>query len=571
MTSPTANEVELRKRGRPRRPPNMAAALGSAMLAAALTLGSGVVAHAWPSDRYRAKPVEFFREILGVEPWEKQVEIIEAVRDNTRVAVKAGHKVSKSHTAAGVALWFYESFEDARVVMTSTTSRQVDQILWRELKKMHANAGRCVACKEENKRRALRFEAPLPKPCPHSFLPDGEPRELARTGLKATDFREVVGFTAREAEAVAGVSGHNLLYILDEATGIDRAIFEAIEGNRAGGARLLMFSNPTKTDGEFYDAFDAKKDFYKTISISSEDSPNVKTGQLVVPGLATREWVEEKKREWGADSALYAVRVKGEFVLNEVGKIISIHAIGEAEKRWFEVAPDTTSRLHVGIDPAGVGLDGDEGIYCFRRGLRMLGMLEFRGLTEDLYLHHLLEALKRHASPRELPPIVKVDREGSIGAKVFYRLRAHLDGLAEGTRPPFELVGVASSMNAMREPEVYGTVRDELWASAAQWIRDGGAIVTDSKLAKELHTPEWYTGVRNKQKVTSKDDLRKALQRSPDRADALCLAVWEVPSLMHPREPGAAPAPYEPPPVQVSAYDLPTGIDPYDLGGGGYT
>lgn len=543
----------------------MATALGSAFVAAALTLGSGIATHTWPSPRYRDQPVAFFNEVLGVEPWEKQIEIIEAVRDNPRVAVKAGHKVSKSHTAAGVALWFYESFEDARVVMTSTTSRQVDQILWRELKMMHARAGRCVACKREDREKVARFEQPGPRPCAHSLLLDGEPRELARTGLKSPDFREVVGFTAREAEAVAGVSGKNLLYILDEATGIDEAIFAAIEGNRAGGARLLMFSNPTKTTGEFYAAFDSKKEFYKTISISSEDSPNVKSGIDTIPGLATRDWVEEKKREWGPESALYTIRVKGDFVLNEVGKIISIHMLGEAERRWLDGGTDA-SRLHIGIDPAGVGLDGDEGLYAFRRGQRMLGLLPFRGLTEDLYLFHLLEAIKVHSTPRELPPIVKIDKEGAIGSKVYNRLRAHLDSLPEG-RPTFELVGVASSANAMREPEVYGTVRDELWASCAQWIRNGGAVTPDTKLAKELTTPEWFTGVRNKQKVTPKDDLRKILGRSPDRADALCLAVWEVVSLVHTREPGAPPEREEPEPVAATAYDLPEAIDPYALEG----
>lgn len=546
----------------------MATALGAAFVSAALVLGAGVVAHSWPSERYREKPVEFFREIIGVEPWSKQVEIIEAVRDNPRVAVKAGHKVSKSHTAAGIALWYFSSFPDARVVMTSTTSRQVDTILWRELKMMHARSGRCVDCKKVDAEKVARFEQPGPRPCPHSYLLDGVPRELARTGLKS-DFREITGFTAREAEAVAGVSGRNLLYILDEASGIDDAIFDAIEGNRAGGARLLMFSNPTKTSGAFYKAFDGKE-AYKTVSISSEDSPNVQAGREIIGGLATREWVEEKKREWGEDSALYCVRVKGDFVLNEVGKIISIHALSESEKRWAEGTADT-SRLHIGLDPAGVGLDGDEGVFAFRRGLRMLGLLAYRGLSEDLYLFHLLEAIKVHASPRELPPIVKIDKEGAIGAKVYYRLLAHLNSLRDGERPPFELVGVASSAGALREPEIYGTVRDELWASCAQWIRDGGAIVSDAKLTKELHAPEWFTGVRNKQKVTPKDDLRKALERSPDRADALCLAVWEVPSLMHPREPGAAQPREDAEPIAaVTAYDLPTAIDPYDMGGGGY-
>ena len=54
----------------------------------------------------------------------------------------------------------------------------------------------------------------------------------------------------------------------------------------------------------------------------------------MIPGLAGREWIEEKREEWGEDSPLYLVRVKGEFAVAEDGKIFSIHAIAEAEKRW---------------------------------------------------------------------------------------------------------------------------------------------------------------------------------------------------------------------------------------------
>lgn len=530
----------------------MATALGSAFVAAALALGTGIVAHSWPSDRFRAKPVEFFQNVLGVEPWSKQIEIIEAVRDHKRVAVKAGHKVSKSHTAAGIALWFYESFEDARVVMTSTTSRQVDQILWRELKMMHARAGRCSACKAEDRRKVERHEMPGPRPCPHSFLLDGEPRELARTGLKSPDFREVVGFTAREAEAVAGVSGKNLLYILDEATGIDDAIFEAIEGNRAGGARVLMFSNPTKSEGEFYNAFDSKKAFYKTISISSEDSPNVISGTDTIPGLATREWVQEKIEEWGKDSPLYKVRVLGEFVLHEDGKILSIHAIGESEKRWLDASSE--GRLCIGIDPAGSGVGGDESCFASRRNLKILSLIAKRGLTEDGHLAHLLAILRDQRRPGDELPLVVVDCEGAVGDIVWRRLREYAD-----THPnEFEVLPVRASSGATRQPQNYDRTRDELWANLAQWILQGGAVIPDTKLAKELHAPEWVEKLASaKQKVTPKPELRKKLGRSPDRADAVALAVW--PRIEDP----ANPSPPPPPPPPPSPDPEFASLDPY--------
>lgn len=500
----------------------------------------------FPSPRYREDPVSFFREVLGVEPWSRQVEVLEAVRDHPRVAVSSGHKVSKSHTAAGVALWFYCSFDDARVVMTSTTSRQVDQILWRELRMMRARSGRCVACKAEDP-DGFR----IPRPCPHSTLIEGEQGELARTGLKSPDFREVVGFTAREAEAVAGISGSNLLYIPDEASGIDDAIFEAIEGNRAGGARIVMFSNPTKNEGEFYEAFHGKSRFYKTIRISSEETPNVLEGRVLIPGLATREWIEEKKQEWGEESAQYKIRVKGEHATHEDGKIFSVHTITQAEQRWADTAE--AGRLFVGLDPAGPTGSGDPTVMSPRRGVKQLALLEFRGLDENGILAHLLGVLKRYRLPRETPVVV-YDREGEIGHKVHVLLKQYAEDPVH--RGAFELAAVRASDKAFRQPHIYDRVRDELTANLEGWIRDGGAIVEDVKLSAEMHQMEWKPDHRGRLKVTPKVDIRKNLGRSPDRYDALALSVWEPLSL---REGVPASVAQE---ATRESRDIPT-LDPY--------
>lgn len=470
----------------------------------------------FPDPKYAADPVRFFREILGVEPWSRQVELIEAVRDHDRVAVCSGHKVSKSHSAAGIALWFYASFRDARVVMTSTTSRQVDQILWRELRMLRARSGVCLACKVDG--------TATKRPCPHSALIDGDQGELARTGLKAPDFREVVGFTASEAEAVAGISGLNLLYIADEASGIDDVIFEAIDGNRAGGARLLMMSQGTRNSGTFYEAFTSKSRFYHTLRISSADTPNYHARAVVVPGLATYDWVEEKREEWGEDSPLFKIRVLGQHAEFEEGKIFSVHRIGEAESRWAET-PDT-GRLFVGLDPAGEKGLGDETCFALRRGCKLLALRVFRGLNDDQHLVTLLVLLAEHKRNNELPVVV-LDRDGEIGAKLATKLREHLDVDAKA----FEFIGVRASERAVRKPAIYDRVRDELAANLDGWMRDGGAILEDAKLAKELHALEWKQAVTGRLKLTPKDELRKALGRSPDRYDALALSVWEPLSL----------------------------------------
>jgi phage terminase large subunit len=518
VTSSNTAEVYERRVGRPRNAERERGRFGEAL---ALRIRTDLVNHTslrFPSNQYAARPVEFFREILGVEPWSRQIEIINIVRDYKRVAIRSGHKVSKSHTAAGIALWFYCSFPDARVVMTSTTSRQVDQILWRELRMLRARSGRCLACKLEDP-EGLR----IPRPCPHSALIDGEQGELARTGLKAPDFREIVGFTAREAEAVAGISGRNLLYIVDEASGVGSDIFEAIEGNRAGGARIVMFGNPTRNEGEFYEAFYSKATHYQTLTVSSEETPNVVEGYDVVPGLAGREWIDEKRIEWGENSPLYTIRVKGQHALAEEGRIFSIHTITMAEQRWADT-PDA-GRLFIGLDPAGESGSGDETVFSARRGMKQIFLRAHRGLNEEQHLMQLLAYVAQLKLPRETPVVV-LDREGSIGSRLFSTLRNYAE-----TMRVFDVVGVRASDKAVRRAQVYDRMRDELAANLEQWFRDGGAILEDAKLEAELHVFEWKQAVNGRFKLTPKDQVRKLIGRSPDRYDALALSCWEPLSL----------------------------------------
>lgn len=531
MTTSIAVEVGGRKsRARPR-----ATASPLRLLTFADDIESGLNARRdivsrvrFPSPIYQRDPAAFFRNVLGVEPWSRQVEVIEAVRDCDRVAVSSGHKVSKSHTAAGIALWWYSSYADARVVMSSTTARQVDQILWRELRMLRARAGRCVRCKHDDPDGHV-----IRTPCPHSALIEGDLGDLARTGLKSNDFREVVGFTAREAEAVAGISGNRLLYLIDEASGVPDLIFEAIEGNRAGGAKLVMFGNPTRNEGEFYDAFHSKSKLYRTFRISSEESPNVVQRRVVIPGLATYDWIEEKKIEWGEKSPIYQVRVKGQHPTYEQGKIFSLHTIGQSQERWHETP--ASGRLFVGVDPAGESGQGDETAISVRRGLKQIALIVQLGLNEDQILVLIRQTIAAHKLPRETPVVV-IDREGSIGSKLNKAARAYVDEHSN----EFELVALSASNSAIRQPTLYDRLRDELVANFEQWIRDGGAVLDDDKLVKEMHAFTYKQNVKGFLKVTPKDQIKKDIGRSPDRFDATALSVWEALSLQE--VPGASPA-----------------------------
>lgn len=536
----------------------------------------------WPNAKYRDDPVGFARDILGVDPWSGQIKILEAIRDHKRVAVRSGHKVSKSHSAAILAQWFCCSWPDARVVMSSTTSRQVDAILWLEVSKLIARGGRCLACKAEYQAmldagvHQLDADERLPKPCPHSSMilqAGDELGRMAKTGLKTADFRSITGFTAKQAEGVAGISGKNLLYIVDEASGVPDEIFEAIEGNRAGGARIVLFSNPTRTDGEFYEAFHKKKELYHGIRISSAETPNVVEGRVVIPGLAEREWVEEKKLEWGEDSPQYKVRVEGEFPIGEDGRIFTIKAILTAEQLWPEVEAD--GRLFVGFDPSGEAGTGDEMAFVPRRGRKAMRIDIHRGLNEYEALLELLLLLVDLRDDGE-KPVVVVDVEGEVGAKVLKALREYeeeapqdsklrefldankghaLGAFIGGSKQVhFEIVAVRASerVKSKAKAKTYHRLRDWLAGNLAEWLRgepgqdNGGAIPEDAKLSAELHCLVWVKVDGGPLQLMPKTEIRKILGRSPDRYDALALSVWE-PRWLH--DDGEDDAPPTPPPA----------------------
>lgn len=512
----------------------------------------------WPSARYRSDPVGFFRDILGIEPWSTQREVLESVRDNPRTTWKSGHRVSKSNTASGCGLWFYSSFDDARVVMSAPVARQVDDILWRETAMMKKRGGVCLAC---------RAEGVTERPCPHSALIDGKLGKRAATGLVSDNFREIKGYTAKDVEAITGTAGKNLFFVFDECSGIPDEIFEGLEGNRAGWAsdgpgtvRVLYTGNPTKTSGEFYESHNGKSKYFHCITTSSEDTPNCREGRVVVPGLATKEWVDEKKEMWGEESALYLIRVKGEFAEREDGKIFSVAAIVDAESRWADTKAE--GRLFVGLDPAGESGTGDEAVFAPRRGQKLLELVAFTGLSPAAHLVHALGIVERLGRRREKPVIV-LDREGAVGAKVYGEFLRFLE--ERKGEEPFELVAVRASDRAVRQPHVFDRMRDELTANLEGWMREGGAIPEDSKLAAELHVWEWeqqaHTG--RLKLVPQKKVLRRRdqLGRSPDRYDALALACWVPLSLRDGVPPSARRGPEPAEELAEHAFDPYAGAD----------
>lgn len=475
----------------------------------------------WPSVRWQKDPVGFATLILGVRLWAFQVEFLEAIRDHRHVAVAGGRKIGKDFAVAVAALWWFASFELARVILLAPTAKQLDGIAYREIRMLFAQTGRCADCK---------FADPEgPRPCPHSAVLTGHAGMLARTGVRTDDFREIVGHTAISEGGLRGMSGARILAIEDEASDIKDEFDTALVGNLAGAdCHRVLISNPTRTTGFFFRAFHDERHLYKTLQVSTETNPNVIEGRDAFRGLAGREWIAERELAWGRGSANWLANVEGEFVKAEAGQLFTLEAVSAAELRWEEAPAD--GPLVVGVDPAGDTHDGDESAFAVRRSRKVLALHTRRGLSPDGILEEVRGLIRAHRSTRDHDvPLVVVDRDGPVGARVYdvlnaYRLRD------ERTEKELRVVGFRGGDSPRgRLGEIYRYTRDALFGGLVDAFREGLAIPVDAKLEAELVSLRWDDGERGRSRLVPKSEIKDRLGRSPDRLDALALCTWTDP------------------------------------------
>lgn len=416
--------------------------------------------------------------------WSRQRDIFNAVARHRRVATRSGHKVSKSNSIAALALWWVCTRPRAKVVLSSTVGEQLKNILWPELVRLHREA-----------------RAPL----------GGKLSTDYHGGLWFPDDRAVIALKSEDTkpESFAGISSPHLLYLIDEASGFPDALLEAAWGNTASNGTIAAFSNPTRTSGWFYEAFHGQRGTWVTLHIDSRESPNI-TGEAEVPGLARQEWVDETARHFGEDSPTFAVRVKGDFPRAGDCVVVALGLLEAALSR--DPSRITDGPLRLGLD---VGRTGDDpSVLCPVRGQRVLPLTETRNREGDEVAGWVLEQV-RALKPTE-PPEVRIDVIG-IGASVYDHLK-HADEVR------------AVAVNVSTSPldgERYVTTRDEVWFSGATFMKEGGALPADDReLHGELTAARYKFDGRGRYVVESKDEMKKRLKRSPNRADAFNLAVY---------------------------------------------
>ena len=272
-------------------------------------------------DAYRDDPVGFVEQVLGhPPPYDKQRDILRTVAGERRTSVVGANGSGKDWAAARAILWWLATRRQAIAVATGPTQRQVEQIVWRELR---------AAWKASQVDLGGR---------------------LSGSQWNIADDRYAIGFSTNKADNLQGFHSPELLVVVTEAHAMPQDQMEALK--RLYPARMLLTGNAFSRDGEFFESHHTKRHIYTGVTISVYDTPNFTGENGGAPGMPTEEDVEERKLDWGEDHPLYQGSILARFPDMLDDSLLSRSAIEAAVARWEGQVPSPST---------GEGEDGGEG------------------------------------------------------------------------------------------------------------------------------------------------------------------------------------------------------------------
>lgn len=419
--------------------------------------------------RWSSSPLDFVREAFKAEPEPWQAEVLVDLPNYPKIAIKSGHGVGKTTLEAWAIIWFVLFHAPCKVPCTAPTAHQLKDILWPEIRKW------------------LNI---LPDSISNAF-------ELTSDRLSITEDVFAVARTARKEnpDAFQGFHSENILFVVDEASGVEEVIFEVAQGALSTpGARVIMAGNPTKTSGYFYRAFHANRDMWKTYTVSCFDSSRV-----------SPDYIENCKREYGEDSNFYRVRVLGEFPESGDMQFISTAAVD----RCFDMEDQTWHAFPMvaGLDVARHG--DDTSVFIIRQGRKVHEVLQWR--IDDL----TTLATKAAHTVRQYPQIkqLAIDTVG-MGQGVYDML---------GKQGFENILQPVNAGAAAFESDKFLNLRAEMWFKMRSMILEGMDLPRSERMMTDLTGLQYDYDAKQRLRLEKKSDMKKRGLPSPDIGDALAM------------------------------------------------
>lgn len=438
--------------------------------------------------KYRKDPIMFAKEVLKFTPEPYQKEMLMDLADFPKVSVKSGQGIGKTASEAVAALWFLSCFPFARVVATAPTAQQLNDVLWAELNKWIS--------------RSDILKTILHWTKTYVYVDGYERRWFA------------VAKTASQPENMQGFHEDNMLFIVDEASGVEDEIMEAVLGTLSGNNnKLLMCGNPTRISGTFYDSHTRDRALYKCHTVSSLDSKRT-----------NKENIEMFKRKYGEQSNVYRVRVLGEFPAQEDDVFIPLPLIERSV--MTEVEAEKINHVSIGVDVARYG--DDETVISTNVGGAIKIPVVRHGQSLMTTVGDIVIVYKKliAENPTYKGVItINIDDTG-LGGGVTDRLE---EVKTEQMLRRMEIVPVNFGMKPPQDgsEEHYEDISTYMWATIKTLMENKEiSIENDEELVAQFSVRKYSITSNGKIVLESKKTMKARGIKSPDRADAVALSCY---------------------------------------------
>lgn len=422
----------------------------------------------------------FIQEVLGVTLEEWQGEVVDQLdRGENKISIRSGHGVGKTAFCSWLALHFLCFRDDVKVIVTAPSADQMKDGLIPEINKWISR---------------------LPTWMSHSLEPTSE--RVTRHPNGRNNFISFRTARKEKPEALAGVHATHVLIIIDEASGVEEAIYETGQGALStDGAIAVLIGNPTNPTGFFYKTHNELADEWFTKKVTCYDSTQV-----------NEKYIAGMLRTYGADSREFRVRVMGEFPDSGANAIIPRKFVQDSVERYQEAV---RGNVVWGVDP---GRGGDPTGFIERQSNMLTEATELR--YDDLMNTVGWVKSRWDKTPNSLrPKHIYVDSIG-LGAGVADRL------LELGLPVVHVNVAESSSMS-----DRFVNLRAELWYSMREWFEGKEVSINcphnTEQLINELTSAEQKYTSLGKVQLESKEEMRRRGIKSPNLADALALTFAE--------------------------------------------
>lgn len=472
---------------------------------------------------YYYHPEIWAEEVLGFEPWSKQVEIGQSLVNNSYTAVKSCHGAGKSAWAAVLVCWFVATRlaagEQVFVITTAPSYPQVHLVLWEEIRTHHA-------------------KAKLP-----GYITMGDQWKIEMGG-RTVDLAVGRKPADTDANSFQGKHADNLLIVLDEANGIPSTLYTGATVMLTGDMtrqKMLAIGNPDDPNSQFgqNDARDLKRiaegkePFWNTIQIRADSTPNFtgeEVSERVRRAVLQTKWVDDRREEWGIEDPRYISKILAEFPDVSQDSLFPLNLIDQAQKQDPDPGWDLTSKI-LGADISRFGNDRTV-LVLNESGVATIADSWAKKTTIETANRIHMKALEVHATE------VRIDA-GNMGSGVIDFLRTKMGY----NYRVIEMISSAQSPDPARWLNAraywYDNLREQMYMNRAKLPRN-------ADLESELAAIRYKFTDKGALQIEKKSEMKKRLEgKSPDFADALVYAMADLTGLVPERGEKAPPQPGE--------------------------